>query len=355
MTLRVIACNLAQFGSERSTCLLCTGCQLQPVDWQKKSLRESCSQMKYITCQLTGGLGNQMFIYAFAKALSLRLNIPLKLDTSWYSVKLETATPRKYTLSIFEQITDEIAPKSFASLYLVSNKQTYTFLRSIMAKLPVDPIAKSCGFAYEKKYPANENIRNYVKTLKLDGHYFLGYWQTESFFADKKTEIKHAFEFPKIFDIKNNEVCNLLAGKFNSVSLHVRRGDYLRPEYAGIYGGICTTEYYKRSIREIITEITDPQFFVFSDDVDYVRQNLQLPENTIYVDWNQGEDSYRDMQLMSLCCHHIIANSSFSWWGAWLGDKGRTIAPKNWYADRDYEERYGKFIVPNHWTRVSSR
>src|SRR5690606_32306903 len=116
--------------------------------------------------------------------------------------------------------------------------------------------------------------------------------------------------------------------KVNSVSIHVRRGDYVGHP---VLGGICDLAYYQKAIRSIEKKLKDPLFVVFSNDMDWCRTHLNLPD-AAFVDWNRGEQSYRDMQLMALCKNHILANSSFSWWGAWLNPANEklVVSPKRW-------------------------
>ena len=137
-----------------------------------------------------------------------------------------------------------------------------------------------------------------------------------------------------------------------AVSLHVRRGDYISPDGTQtLLGGICTKEYYQTAIELIKQRVGKLFFAVFSDDVNWARENLHLPEYTLFVDWHSGKNSFRDMQLMSLCSHHIIANSSFSWWGAWLGNNPEkiVIAPKKWMNVDDPQNDYR---CPESWIRL---
>ena len=134
----------------------------------------------------------------------------------------------------------------------------------------------------------------------------------------------------------------------NSVSIHVRRGDYLNGYYFETLGKICDIDYYKRAIALINKEVNDPYFYIFSDDPGYVAENLKI-ENATYVDFNRGRDSWQDMYLMSQCKHNIIANSTFSWWGAWLNTNLNkiVIAPNRWFANMDNDE-----IVLPEWIRL---
>jgi hypothetical protein len=123
--------------------------------------------------------------------------------------------------------------------------------------------------------------------------------------------------------------------KVNAVSLHVRRGDYVQNAKTNANHGVCSLDYYRAAIQNILERVEAPSFFIFSDDIPWVKEHLVLDIPCRYVDHNQGVESYNDMRLMSLCRHHIIANSSFSWWGAWLNPDPQkiVIAPQKWFAN----------------------
>lgn len=139
----------------------------------------------------------------------------------------------------------------------------------------------------------------------------------------------------------------------NSISLHVRRGDYENNSSAKrLHGGICTLNYYKQAIELVASRIKNPVFFIFSNDLKWARENLELEKyKQVLVNLNKGNNSYKDMYLMSKCKHNIIANSSFSWWGAWLNanPKKIVICPKRWYNNKRLDS---KDIVPESWIRI---
>ena len=180
-------------------------------------------------------------------------------------------------------------------------------------------------------------------------NYYIGYWQSEKFFKDISDEIRKDFSFPKFTSEKNLEILKLIKS-YNSVSIHIRRGDYLQNRG---FNGLAPLEYYQKAIEYIKNKIENPHFFIFSNDIEWCRKNLSI-ENSYYIDWNRGEESYRDMQLMSLCKHNIIPNSTFSWWGAWLNKNPNkiVIAPEKWFNDCvniDYSN-----IVPETWIKIKN-
>ena len=134
----------------------------------------------------------------------------------------------------------------------------------------------------------------------------------------------------------------------NSVSVHIRRGDYISNKDTNALLGVCPMDYYDRAIAYIVERVVNPCFYFFSDDIAWVRRTFSLPFQSRFVDHNSGRQSFNDMRLMSLCRHHIIANSSFSWWGAWLGRNGdkTVIAPRRWFR-RDIMDL--KDLCPDSW------
>ena len=182
-------------------------------------------------------------------------------------------------------------------------------------------------------------------TFKENGLFYDGYWQDKQFFMDQYKSLK----------IKNlklnrqnlhcvNSICNT-----NSVSIHIRRGDYINEKFAPIYGSICTKDYYTKAIDIIEKKVNHPHYFIFSDDIDWVKANLSI-DNADYVDWNKGSDSFYDLFLMSKCKHHIIANSSFSFWGCMLANHENqiNIYPSKWYNSKFEAPN----IFPNSWIGI---
>jgi hypothetical protein len=149
---------------------------------------------------------------------------------------------------------------------------------------------------------------------------------------------------------KNFEIIDKI-NSTNSVSIHIRRGDYITDKYASIYDGVCGVEYYDRAIKHILSKIENPIFFVFSDDCEWVKNNIDVP-NANFIEWNLGKNSYIDMFLMNQCKHNIIANSTFSWWGAYNNSNlrdGIVISPVKWFASDSFIE---PLIFPERWIRL---
>ena len=163
-----------------------------------------------------------------------------------------------------------------------------------------------------------------------DSTYYDGYWQHEEYFKHIREEILSTYAFPA-FDNERNQTTAQLAASTNSCSIHIRRGDYLTDP---LRKGTTNGNYVIAAIKKMQQEVKPEKWLVFSDDIAWCQQHLASTldaKNTSYIDWNTGANSIHDMHLMALCRHHIIANSSFSWWGAWLSQQdGVTIAPANW-------------------------
>lgn len=260
-----------------------------------------------------GGIGNQMFQYAFVLAL-IKSRHKVKIDILEYEFY---NTHNGYELeSIFNIELPTITPKE-KKLYEPKRQRVgYRFLRIIL----------NTNHAYLVENPEftfSEKLLSSKKTQYLNG-----YWQHHKYVDFVEDKLRASLIFPNFDDIKNIELEEEIRNTPNTVSVHIRRGDYIQHP---TLGGICTKHYFEKAIDYINKKIANPKFIFFSNDIQWCKENFSL-ENAIYVDWNIGKHSYRDMQLMSLCAHNIIANSSFSWWGAWLNTNPSkiVIAPKTW-------------------------
>jgi hypothetical protein len=275
-----------------------------------------------IISKLLGGLGNQMFQYATGYALAKNLNLPYRIDTILLSKY------NRHNGYQFNEIFDykfEIA--SYLELCSLLKFKTYFVVNESINK--VNPYTFN-----SKKNIFREYSHNYINDFdKINTScYISGYWQSEKYFKKYENDLRKIFEFKNSFSKLNklheNEILNS-----NSVSIHVRRGDYISNTNASKYIGICELTYYKKAIEIISNKIDKPFYFIFSDDIEYVVNNFNFLENYRIINNNQGIESYNDMRLMSLCKYHIIANSSFSWWGAWLANNKNklVIAPDKWF------------------------
>lgn len=273
--------------------------------------------------KMTGGLGNQMFIYAFylkMKKLFPHTRIDLS-DMVHYHVHHGYEMNRVFALPQVEFCTNRTWKKVMEFL----------FFKTLL----------------ERK---QKDLQSFWKSRVWPLVYFKGFYQSERFFSDIEDDVRKAFAFDmsKAND-RSVQMAVRMDADVNAVSLHVRRGDYLEPKHWENTGSVCQLPYYRNAIAEMKKRVSNPVFYVFSDDLAWVKENLQL-ENVVYIDWNKGNDSWQDMMLMSHCRHHIICNSTFSWWGAWLDPRKEktVIVPERWF--RHTETPY---IYPEGWTKVS--
>ncbi len=178
---------------------------------------------------------------------------------------------------------------------------------------------------------------------------YVGYWQSELFFRGVEHEVRRTFRFrDDRLNGRSRALARALEGSRDTVSLHVRRGDYLATDgHISAFGGICTPEYYRAALSELSREAGPLRVYVFTDDAHWCRKNF--PADFTVVDWNTGADSWQDMCLMSRCRHHVMANSSFSWWGAWLDDRpgSRVVAPRRWINTAAAPD-----VCPERWIRL---
>lgn len=260
-----------------------------------------------IIIRVMGGLGNQMQQYAlYRKFLSLRAEA--KLDVSWFLEKNQEGmkAPRQLALSDFTDLPMETADESEVRALL---GRTYEEKAGLTEKI-------KRRLAPEKLPLFEETKMYHPQILSWQNRYLVGYWACEAYYADILGMLRKEIRFPESEDERNRETMEKMAEQ-TSVSIHVRRGDYLDAVNVSMFGGICTDEYYDSAVRYMKERYPGAVFYVFSDDADYVRARYQEPEFCI-VDWNRGKDSFYDMQLMSCCQHNICANSTFSFWGARL-------------------------------------
>ena len=275
-----------------------------------------------IIVRVTGGLGNQMFQYAMYKSLEKKGKL-VKLDSKYKKKKKKEHNG--YELERIFDIKPNKPTKEDLEKFDENNIST---LFKIKRKLFGDK-----KFVYDtKEYVFNKDV------YKLKNSYLNGYWQSIKYFEGIENDIKKDFRFKNQLDNKNLEILNEIENS-NSISIHIRRGDYMSPENYNMYGCIATPTYYKKAIKVIEEKVENPTFFVFSNDMDWVKKNIQINSRVFYIDINSGNGSYKDMQLMSNCKHNIIANSSFSWWGAWLNENKNkiVIAPKKWINREDVD------------------
>ena len=284
-----------------------------------------------IISQIIGGLGNQMFQYAAGKTLAHLNNTILKLDVSAF----EEYKLRYFGLANFHANVEFATKQEISDLLPAHNfEKAFQYL---------SPLKKRSYFR-EKEFHFDE------KVLRLGQNVYLkGYFQSEKYFLPAKEIIRKDFTFKKDVFKKIEEFSSTLKAS-NAVSIHIRRGDLSNDSMTAGYHGLLGTEYYNIAIDLLKSKVPDPTFYFFSDDINWVKENLQIP-NAIYVSNNLTNAPVEDLYLMSQCKHNIIANSSFSWWGAWLNNNQAKIvtAPKHWF-NKGPKDTYD--LYPDDWTII---
>lgn len=292
-----------------------------------------------IICQIIGGLGNQMFQYAVGRALSLKLGHPLLLDVSAFEsyglhqgFELQRVFNSSAETSKDSEVQDVLGWQSSSMIRRAVSRQCMTTFR-----------CKS--FVVEPQFHYWSGINDLSEDC-----YLQGYWQSEKYFLDAALQIRGDFAFRLPINPKNSELATEIS-QVNAVSLHVRRGDYVNNPKTTATHGLCSLDYYQKAIEYIAERMQQPHFYIFSDDIAWVKNNLNIGFPHKYVDCNHFSESYNDMRLMSLCKHNIIANSSFSWWGAWLNKNPNkiVIAPQRWFKDSAINT---KDLIPESWVRL---
>lgn len=288
-----------------------------------------------IVVQLLGGLGNQLFQYAIGRRLAYELSVPLKLDVSAFA----NDRLRQYQLGQFNVLED------FATA-----KDIWYFSGIGLSARILNALERRVGVSFRRLRVIREN--NNLMDISTIGSslYLEGYWQHESYFKSAESLIRQDFTFKFPQDETNQKMQNLIQG-VNAVSVHIRRGDYVSNPVAQSVHGVLSLDYYHKAIKEIESQVNDPHFFIFSDDPQWVREHLQIAHPTTYVDHNNGRADHEDLRLLSLCQHHIIANSTFSWWGAWLSDHPQKLvyAPAKWFNQASLQNIN---ILPSSWHRI---
>lgn len=277
-----------------------------------------------ITTRLHGRLGNQMFQYAAARSLALRLGTEVALDTRLVQSRGEGVLTRVFDLPV-------VSPGALPPL------KAERPLRYAIWRMTSPRFKRERGLGYN---PAFETF--------ADGSYLHGYWQSERYFERIAPRIRKDFTFPAFSSPDNAEMAERI-GDGLSIALHVRRGDYLSLRAHTL----CDQAYYDAALARVLDGLSEtPMVYVFSDDPDWVRDNLPLPCARVVVDLNGPDTDFEDMRLMSLCDHNIIGNSSFSWWGAWLNtnpDK-RVAGPARWFGD---PKLVNPDILPDQWMKIA--
>ena len=298
------------------------------------------SRFSMVIVRLNGGLGNQMFQYALGRSVALKYGVPLRFDLQALAVD----TKRTFSLPVW-RIKGQIASRSDILRMRVRNKlSNKLFAHRPYYRHPV---------IIERDFTFDPNVLAAPRECWL-----IGYWQSEKYFCNIAEQIRAEFSPASNLSAESLEIeRKIMAMQGRSVFLHIRRGDYAHDPHTTQAHGNCSLEYYQRAASLISEQVTDPCFFVFSDEPEWARENLHLPFCTTVVSHNRPGNAcevgteHEDLWLMSRCRHAILANSSFSWWGAWLNaEQSRiVVAPKQWFGTLTCDTRD---LIPSEWIRL---
>ena len=278
-----------------------------------------------------------MFQYATARALALRHETDLLADSRLFC----TYDLHSYLIDRFETIMSEADETNLNGLILPPEKRR-VLASSWWAVRNRGRLSyfRERGLSYDPRFDTQS-----------DNTYLQGYWQSERYFRHIAPQLRDELTRREPVDDVNRNVLDEIASEM-AVSLHIRRGDYVSNAKTMKVHGTCSLDYYLEAARFVADQIeAPPTFFVFSDDPEWARENLKLPFPMRFVSHNSVADPSVDLRLMSACRHHVIANSSFSWWGAWLNPSPQktVVAPAVWFAGRKDQ---GQDIVPQSWIRM---
>ena len=292
-----------------------------------------------VIVRLNGGLGNQLFQYAMGRAVARRHGTTLRLDIE----PLEQSPLRSFSLHHFNIVAEQATEQQRME---VSGRALRGWRRSLATRLQRrrpyfkrPTVSEKQDFAYD---PNLEKLRRNV--------YLVGYWQNPRYFQGIRELLREELSLKEPLAAPNADLLEHIQST-QAISLHVRRGDYASDAHTRQFHGLCSLTYYAAAVAKISELAPAPHFFIFSDDTDWVRRNLVMDFPTTHVIGNDAKHDYEDFWLMSQCKHHIIANSSFSWWAAWLHDDGQkaVIAPARWLQVDNFDN---SDLIPAHWYQL---
>jgi hypothetical protein len=288
---------------------------------------------------LQGGLGNQMFQYAIARALSEHYQSTFLLDHSWFdSLQIET-TPRPYQLGFLK--IQEVAQTTVGF-----PKRPKRLKRLIQKFLPFGPIV----YYQQNAFEFDAELLNLDRLGERDLFLF-GYWQAFPYLEPIKMILQQEFKTQQAISDHYQSFLKHI-GASESVMLHIRRGDYVNSPSAAKFHGALALNYYQQAIEELLLNKPNAHFFIFSDDLPWAKEALPKDLQITFVENAlQADDAAQELQLMYACKHHIIANSSLSWWGAWLKQDcgGFVFAPNRWISDSSLDLSN---LLPAHWQKI---
>jgi hypothetical protein len=289
-----------------------------------------------IIVKLIGGLGNQMFQYAFGYQLAKLSATQLKLDVAGFEqYKLHKVAIHHLNTSFEQAVMDNTVVNKLTSAHGIRSLLKKYGLVKPKIKIITE---KGQGFQADLVSAYNEDV------------YFDGFWQSEKYFQGAEDEIRERLQVITPPSPSNQQFLSTIKN-VNAVSVHIRRADYVTNTKTLSFHGVCSMDYYQQAADIIKSKISDPVFFIFSDDIEWAKANINFNTTQHFADMNNADTNYEDLRLMYSCKHHIIANSSFSWWGAWLNPAKEkiVIAPQKWF---NHPGSDSSDIIPASWIKI---
>lgn len=288
-----------------------------------------------VIAKITSGLGNQLFQYAFARQLSIINNTSLYFDLRFYQSVYSQESQRKFKLDNFNIQYKKI-------------NRPLEFLTKATKLFPKRSCKPFFSLSKEKQYHFDYKILD-SKAYKITSE---GYWHSEKYFSAISNIIREELQFKKSTSPSFENYKEEILKAANPISIHIRRGDYVTHPVFSESFGFLGLDYYHSAVRIMQKKFHNFQIFLFTDDKEWVMQHLTLPFKLVFVSTTGENADIEELNLMSCCNHHIIANSSFSWWGAWLNNKAEktVIAPKNWFKNQPTWDT--RDLLPESWIKV---
>ncbi|MDD3877884.1 MAG: alpha-1,2-fucosyltransferase [Bacteroidales bacterium] len=305
-----------------------------------------------ILSRIQGGLGNQMFQYALGRSLSLKLNKKLYLDISGMSRHVEGHLDRFFMLDAFNikaSIADEKILKKvkFGNIWDIIFSPTQIHFKQLVFDEMPDNKSYYKNSAY-KVLPLTYKFYRDIMESRKGTIIFDGYWQSYKFFSNIEDTLKEDFVIQKKLNPQIKGLHEQIKA-CGSIAIHIRRSDYLTTEYGQKYYATIPMMYYQKALEYVSNKVKDMKTYIFSDDIEWCRTYFKPPLETIYI---SNEDPVEDFLLMQSCKHQIIANSTFSWWTAWLNQNPQKIiiSPAQWYQHVGEEEM--DELLPESWIKI---
>lgn len=295
-----------------------------------------------IITRLEGGLGNIMYQYALGRHIAYLNEVPLKFDVKTfasnplgdYSFALEV-----FAISVRDNLAFSTEIRHFKKFQKRLGRKWFLYNMFI---------ANDAKYVQERQYNFDPAVLS-----TTDPAYLHGWWQTEKYFLPIRDILIKDFTVESPLSTRNLETIAAMQAT-DSISIHIRRCDYVKNPVTRAWFGELTKQYYDEALAEIIKGLNNPALFIFSDDITWAQEHMRFPFPSTYVSWNTEDQGHEDLRLMSNAKHNIIANSTLGWWGAWLNQnpEKRVVAPARWF--RNAPKNNEQDLIPESWIRIPS-